>query len=63
MNDYELGYTHGYNNNSGVGVNKYPNNPNYLQGFKDGDHARVYARVYGPSYDEPEYLGSNDTLE
>jgi hypothetical protein len=59
MTDYELGYKHGYNNNGGIGINKYPNNFNYMKGFKDGD----YARVYQPSYDEPEHIGSNDSME
>jgi len=57
MTDYKIGYWHGYNDNGGIGVNKYPNNPNYSEGFKDGD----YARVNMPVYREPEYLGSNDT--
>lgn len=44
MTDYELGYKHGYNNNKSMpGVKKYPNNPNYMAGFIDGDWARVYA--------------------
>jgi hypothetical protein len=58
MTDYELGYKHGYNHNGGIGVTKYPNNFNYMQGFKDGD----YARVYQPSYDEPEHAGANDSM-
>ena len=43
MTDYELGYSHGYNDNRAhPGVNKYPNNKNYCDGFRDGDWARVY---------------------
>jgi len=59
MTDYELGYEHGFNNGGGVGVNKYPNNRNYVEGFRDGD----YARVYAPRYDEEEYFGSNDSYD
>lgn len=57
MNDFELGYQHGYNNGGTVGVKKYPNNANYMEGFKDGD----YARVYAPTSEEPDYMGANDT--
>ncbi len=59
MTDYERGYEHGYNNRGGIGVNKYPNNANYVAGFQEGD----YARIYQPVYDEPEYMGSNDTVD
>ncbi len=59
MTDYQLGYEHGFNDGKpNIGINKYPNNINYLQGFNDGD----YARVYMPEYMETHYLGSNDTL-
>lgn len=58
MNDYELGYEHGYNRGrSRPGVNKYPNNANYTEGFRDGN----YARCRMPEYREPDYLGANDT--
>lgn len=52
MTDYELGYQHGYNNGGGIGVNKYPNNANYVAGFQDGDYARVYQPVYENQYYE-----------
>jgi len=57
MSDFDLGYQHGYNNGGDRGIKKYPNNANYLEGFKDGDHARVFA----PTYNEPDYLGADDT--
>lgn len=52
MTDYELGYQHGYNSGGGIGVNKYPNNANYVAGFRDGDYARVYQPVYENQYYE-----------
>lgn len=52
MTDYELGYKHGFINC----IKKYPNNLNYMEGFRDGN----YARVYMPNYESPDYIGSND---
>lgn len=55
MTDYELGYQHGFNDDrSFPGVKKYPNNPNYCKGFRDGDWARVNAPRM-PQDDDEEY--------
>jgi len=60
LNDYELGYEHGFNyGNPRPGLNNYPNNASYCEGFKDGD----YARVYMPRRQPAAYAGANDTLQ
>ncbi len=52
MNQYELGYAHGFNDNkSSPGKKQFPNNPEYMEGFKDGDWARVH-RPSDESWDD-----------
>jgi hypothetical protein len=52
MNDYDLGYKHGFNDSGRIGTKKYPHNINYCEGFHDGD----WARVYMPTQTEREAL-------